>query len=439
MHLRLSTTTTFSLRPSLTRTSPPPLIVSFAQRHSAVYYTTSPRESFSITMSKPKGHVVVIGAGVIGLSSALALLEANFTTTILAKDLPAPFESIDPRSQINFTSPWGGAHNRWVPPFPAPGPSSTPLTPTQQAEHALRTREHAFSLSTFRRMQLFQRQGQDQQAGITFLKGIEYLESPGPEYTSLTAQRAASQELGLPGHFRVLQSHEFPDDKVQWGCEYDTWCVNPMQYCLFLLGQIIARGGKVFKRDVRSVGEVFQLFSDSVQEFGATIPRADAVVNATGIGLGDDEMVFPTRGQTCLVQEPCDATVTRQNADGTWTFCVPRGFKAGTIIGGTKEPDNWDPKPDPEVRERLLRAFEGTYPRILADGKTRLTPVRDIVGRRPTRKGGLRLEGEVVDGAGFVMHAYGLGGRGYELSWGVAEGVVEGIQGHLESEKGSRL
>lgn len=194
----------------------------------------------------------------------------------------------------------------------------------------------------------------------------------------------------------------------------------------------------MFKREVRSVGEVFQLFSDSVQEFGATIPQADAVVNATGIGLGDDELVFPTRGQTCLVQEPCDATVTRQNADGSWTFCVPRGL-SGTIIGGTKEPDNWDPKPDLKVRERLLRAFEGTYPKILAEGKTRLTPVRDIVGRRPTRKGGLRLEGEAVDGAGFVMHAYGLGGRGYELSWGVAEGVVEGIKGYLEKERGSRL
>ncbi|WPJ58216.1 hypothetical protein SMAC4_02862 [Sordaria macrospora] len=442
MHLRFSTTTTTTLlfiRPSSTRTSPPPrLIMSFAQRQSAVYYTTNnPQGPSSINMSnKSKGHVVVIGAGVIGLSSALALLEANYTTTILAKDLPAPFESIDPRGQINFTSPWGGAHNRWVPPFPTV--PSTPLTAAQQSEHALRAREHAFSLSTFHRMKHFQSQNQAQQAGITFLKGIEYLETPGPEYLSLTAERA-SQELGLPGTFRVLESHEFPDDKITWGCEYDTWCVNPMQYCLFLLGQIIARGGKVFKREVRSTAEVFQLFSDGVKEFGETLPKADAVVNATGVGMGDDELVFPTRGQTCLVQEPCEATVTRQNADGSWTFCVPRGYGAGTIIGGTKEPDNWDPKPDPQARERLLRAFEGTYPKMLAEGKTRLTPVRDIVGRRPTRKGGLRLEGEMVDGAGFVMHAYGLGGRGYELSWGVAEGVVEGIKGYLEKERGSRL
>lgn len=135
-------------------------------------------------------------------------------------------------------------------------------------------------------------------------------------------------------------------------------------------------------------------------------------------------------GQTCLVANPCSVTVTRQNADGSWTFCVPRGFDGGTIIGGTKEPDNWDPNPSIEVRKELLRKFAATYPQIL-DRNGNFTVMKDVVGRRPTRKGGMRVENETVDGDKRIIHAYGLGGRGYELSWGLADVVAQLLDEHL--------
>jgi len=115
--------------------------------------------------------------------------------------------------------------------------------------------------------------------------------------------------------------------------------------------------------------------------------------------------------------------VTRQNADGSWAFCVPRNFHGGTIIGGTKEPENWDSKPSPAVREELLAKFAATYPEILGEsGEFKV--LRDIVGRRPTRRGGMRLEREDVQDHRCVIHAYGLGGRGFEMSFGVAQGVL---------------
>lgn len=70
------------------------------------------------------------------MSSALLLQEAGYSVTIVAKDFPAPFETIDRLAQINFASPWAGAHNRWVPPSPS-------------GENA---REHALSLNTFTHM-----------------------------------------------------------------------------------------------------------------------------------------------------------------------------------------------------------------------------------------------------------------------------------------------
>ncbi|KAI0149994.1 FAD dependent oxidoreductase [Hypoxylon sp. NC0597] len=306
-------------------------------------------------------HIVVLGAGVIGLSSALRIQAEGHAVTIVARDFPAGFETIDAQSQINFTSPWGGAHNRLVP----------PTNPSEE-------REHAMSLRTFDHMRAVQ--ARYPEAGITFMKGIEYLEAPSEAYRALTEERAR-QQLGMQG-FRLLGKEELPEG-VKWGCEYDTWCVNPMVYCSFLLRRFAILGGKVLR-------------------------------------------------QTCLVANQCPATITRQNTDGSWTFCVPRNFDGGTIIGGTKEPNNWNPNPSLEVREALLKKFAATYPQILGpDGK--YTVIKDIVGRRPTRRGGIRLEKEKVDENRTVIHAYGLGGRGYELSWGVADGVAQLLVEHLES------
>lgn len=129
---------------------------------------------------------------------------------------------------------------------------------------------------------------------------------------------------------------------------------------------------------------------------------------------------------------PCPVTISRLNAKGMPTFNVPRYFEGGTIIGGTKIPNDWNPNPSLELREKLLSNFAATYPDILGpEGK--FTVIRDIVGRRPTRKGGMRLEKEIAQGNKCIIHAYGLGGRGYELSWGVADKVGKLLASHLGS------
>lgn len=89
--------------------------------------------------------------------------------------------------------------------------------------------------------------------------------------------------------------------------------------------------------------------------------------------------------------------------------------------------DNWDPAPTAGLRDRLLDGLAATYPQILGDSG-KFTPLTDIVGRRPTRIGGMRLEREDAGVGKTVVHAYGAGGRGYELSWGVAD-VVSSIIG----------
>jgi hypothetical protein len=82
----------------------------------------------------------------------------------------------------------------------------------------------------------------------------------------------------------------------------------------------------------------------------------------------------------------------------------------------------------------LLRNAAKWFP-FSGSEKAEFSVIRDVVGRRPAREGGARIDVERVDVVApntldgqkrerkSVVHAYGLGGRGVELSWGVAEEV----------------
>ena len=50
-------------------------------------------------------HIVVLGAGVVGLSTAILALDAGYQVTIVARDLPAD------QKTTSYTSPWAGAHH----------------------------------------------------------------------------------------------------------------------------------------------------------------------------------------------------------------------------------------------------------------------------------------------------------------------------------------
>ena len=125
-------------------------------------------------------------------------------------------------------------------------------------------------------------------------------------------------------------------------------------------------------------------------------------------------------------------TVTKQSRDGSWSFVIPRSFNGGTVIGGTKEPNDWRVEPSTDTRHRLLASAQDIIPYAVNDrhaGEIDLEVIKDVVGRRPAREGGMRVEVETRDGDNgqrrHVVHAYGAGGRGYEMSWGVADEVAE--------------
>ncbi|RAH82188.1 nucleotide-binding domain-containing protein [Aspergillus japonicus CBS 114.51] len=358
-------------------------------------------------MTTPESEtIVIIGAGVIGLSTAL-YLQSHITTSnnstkilLLARDLPHT-------TSLNYTSPWAGAHYR-----PVPG---TDPQHRREAAQAHRTYTHLQTLASTQ-----------PGAGVARCPAVEHLEQPPPGYLDAVAVEAAYAHVD---GFRVLPPTELPEG-VRWGAEYETVVINSPVYCQWMLREFVLRGGEVREYTLGDVREAF-LVGGAGQEGGTRKVRT--VVNCSGLGLGGgDEKAFIIRGQTCIVRNPCSVTMTRQNSDGSWSFCIPRPLGGGTIIGGTKQPHDWDPNPSPETRARILANAAKWFP--FAEGSEgKFDVIRDIVGRRPAREGGMRIEVERLeagDGERTVVHAYGAGGRGFELSWGVAEDVFKLMAEH---------
>ena len=357
-------------------------------------HKTSPS---SQTDSRPK-HIIVIGTGVLGLSTAM-LLQAQTATrhvvTVIAAELPT-----DPSPTSDYASAWAGAHYR-------PVPGSTPQLKSE-AELAKRTFEVMKRIAA-----------KAPEAGVQCLQGVEYLEDP-PEANRVL--RSGDEVAGPGDGFRVLGRGQLPDG-VEWGCEYGTYCVNVAVYCTWLLSRFLENGGRVVKRVLEGAESAFDV-ADLEGRGGV-----QTVVNCSGTNFGRDPAVRLIRGQTVLVKRQYDKTVTRQNRDGSWAFLIPRPCGGGTIVGGSKEIDDMEEKPRLETREKLLRQAVKYFPDYVGR-EDDFEIASDNVGRRPYREGGLRLESEALeDGRRRIIHAYGVGGRGYETSWGIAERVLELMDG----------
>ncbi|KAJ4179170.1 hypothetical protein NW755_012638 [Fusarium falciforme] len=334
---------------------------------------------------------------------------------IVSRDFPTCTPGAPTTHAVDYASVWAGAHVR-------PIPASTPQL----------AREAAWLKQTVQHLR-----GQAEREpwiGITPLPGVEYLETPDEAYQTWLGG-SFEAETGLMG-FRELPTSALPQGVAQ-GFEYQTFCLNAPVYCTGLLRKFLLQGGRTLKRNLASEWEGFSV-----------APDVAAVINASGVGFGDLKC-FPTRGQIVLTNHSgFSKTITRQCKNGSWSFVIPRFFDGGTIIGGTKEPNNWETEPRLDTREELMEAAKGLDPGLAASlegckGDKSPYVIADVVGRRPNRDGGMRLQVEKNSPLGedsrAVVHAYGAGGRGYELSWGVAQEVTSLVMKELNTSNGAKI
>ena len=347
-----------------------------------------------------KEAIAIIGAGVIGLSTAVLLQRKYPEKQVVV--LAAEFHD-DREPSADYASYWAGAHYR-------PIPISTPQL---QFEAGL-------ARDTFEVMKDIARNVSE--TGVEMTPGTEYFENPDSATLALSTGNVYA---GKDDAFRVLTKSELPDG-VSFGFTYKTYCVNVPKYCAYLKGLVEQHGGLFHRCELANAVDAWQ------QIALRGIDNVAVVVNCSGRNFELDPRVKYIRGQTCLVNNAHHGTITRQNADGSWAFLIPRPCGGGTIVGGTKEVGDSSTEACLETRQTLLSNASKAFPHFVASPED-FEVLRDNVGRRPWREGGLRLEHENVSKDRTVIHGYGAGGRGYELSWGVAKKLCDMVVADIEA------
>ncbi len=156
---------------------------------------------------------------------------------------------------------------------------------------------------------------------------------------------------------------------------------------------------------------------EKLSDASGLAPSARVIVNCTGCGareLVPDPDVTPVRGQVVVASNPglTEFFVGTAADPGDLTYLIPHGDVV--VLGGTEQPGNWSREPDPATADRILAACAAVQPALRG-----ATVLAHRVGLRPARPT-VRLATEPGDGV-TIVHNYGHGGAGVTLSWGCAE------------------
>ncbi|KAJ3715595.1 hypothetical protein DFJ43DRAFT_845626 [Lentinula guzmanii] len=327
--------------------------------------------------------VAIIGSGITGLSVALALSRI-YDVTIVARDLVGDNES------HGWASPWAGAG--WRPHI---------NTSDEDIEMQKASFRYMWKLAET-----------NPECGLKRVKSIDYFDQVKDE--SLVWYKDF-----MPG-CRRLPFTELPGG-VTLGFEFQTVVATPSIYLQWLKDRLSASGTTFVRKELSHISEIKDV-----------VPQVDVVVNASGVGakyLGgvEDELVEELRGQTMLVRTK-ETTVICRSGD-LYAYSIPR-LDGNAIIGGISQPGNTSTELDPALRTEILRRARlvtspGAYPEKVED----LEIVQEIVGIRPGRIGGVRVEKEVLQTPPVVgmkvVHAYGVGGTGYKYSAGLSKRVAD--------------
>ncbi|HMN96729.1 MAG TPA: FAD-dependent oxidoreductase [Phycisphaerales bacterium] len=308
--------------------------------------------------------IVVVGSGVIGLTTAVALLERGHRVEIVTRA-----ESPSTTSDV--------AAAFWYP---------------YRAGSAPRTLEWArLSYERFRELSL------DGDAGVT-----------RREVRQLTAAERPDRALaGIVEGFSELAPTDLPPGS-RWrsGSTFVSYVAETPRYMPWLRRRVDALGGRVLQRTVSALAEL--------------LPGAAGVIDCAGIAareLAQDPLVRPIRGQVLRVRR--DRSMPEEIVDSVdedfIAYIVPR--RDDVILGGTAIEDDWSVEPSAEATREIIERCRAIWPRL---AHPEVLEVK--VGLRPGRPE-VRLALERSHDR-WLAHNYGHGGAGFTLSWGCAAEVA---------------
>jgi D-amino-acid oxidase len=349
---------------------------------------------------------LVVGAGVIGLTSALCLQKEGFKVTVVAEKF-AP----------NITSVVAGA--LWEYPPAVCGHHRNEVSINRSKEWCIT------SYNIFATLAAELETGVRMRPVVFFFK--RPIEDIPSEYSKMREFR--TQVQGFQRSSNLIQdNHINANHELKDAYTFLAPMVDTDAYMDWLLKRALNLGVKIENRKIS--GNLLKQEKSLKAEFGV-----DVIVNCSGLGsieLANDDTMYPLRGALVRVHNDGKTMPSILKSycmsfdDSTpgqdMIYIIPRGDNM-LVLGGLVEPDQWTTDIGLDnyqpVRDMLERCID--FLPILEDASVdNMEPVR--VGLRPSRKENIRLE---VEPNSSIIHNYGHGGSGVTLSWGCAIEVAE--------------
>jgi len=350
-------------------------------------------------------NVLVVGAGVSGLTTALCLARRGFHVTIVA-------DQVSP----GITSNVAGALWEWPPAVCGRHHDDVLLAPSK-----------GWSLTSYQR---FRQLAETPHRTGVFLRPANFyfrrpVEDDPAELTKM--KELADHVLGFVHSAEIIENNGVnPDAGVVDAYRFLAPMVDTDRYLSWLHRQVALAGCTLLLGHIS--GDLRSQEQQMRREFAA-----DLIVNCTGLGayeLAGDTDLCPHRGAVIRIdntgQHMPRITAAHCVANDPSTdhqdmiFIVPRGDDR-LLLGGLVEPGEWGTNVGlnyPPIHNLLRRNVE-FLPALARATLDQAEPVR--VGLRPFRGQSIRLEHEPGTG---IVHNYGHGGAGVSLSWGCAEQVT---------------
>ncbi|XP_061198035.1 D-aspartate oxidase-like [Saccostrea echinata] len=222
----------------------------------------------------------------------------------------------------------------------------------------------------------------------------------------------------------VFTFHDLSEDEMRklgfskhfkFGYLVTTVVITTKIYLAWLLKRFLESGGKIEQRRVVNIDEF--------------VGRCDVIVNCSALGsrqLFGDKTIIPNRGQLLRVKAPWIKYCVYTDRDA---YIIPN--QDLVAVGGCREDNNFNTSISQEDSKGIMERCCKICPSLKS-----ADVYNEWVGLRPIRSP-LRLEKEVIKsdhGQLTVVHNYGHCSDGIGLSWGTSMEAADLVQSCLNSQ-----
>ena len=259
------------------------------------------------------------------------------------------------------------------------------------------------------------------ETGVELVQGIELFRRGLPQVPSwshiprlfemLTAEQITKYNTISEPSLTADEVTLLQKNPVRWGYRIEAPAARMTQYLPWLENRVRNNRIEIRKMRLRSLADLGSEF--------------DIIVNCSGFGarelVGDVDFV-PYKGQYFVLkrtESSPDVYTGDDDHPGGMAYVIPRFDEV--MVGGTAEKGVEDLDLTLDWNDTLKRA--GLFVPWLRNRSQADLARAPVVGIRPCRTKGIRLERDNSSASVPVIHNYGHGGSGFSLSWGCAEAV----------------